>query len=106
MLDQIFAYLMGVLSFLSQLPGVGKYVAIIIAVAMGLSGAATSLVMAWHGIVMLIQGLSMIPGLSALSALSASLKSSDDALTDFVNNKLLGILNRLSALPLPKLPSP
>jgi len=104
MLDQILSWLPAILGFIAQVPVVGKYVAILVSVSVGLITGVTAFVAMWRGIVAFIQALSLIPGLGKLSGLALKLKASEDSIDGFASNKLLPILNRLSGISLPSKP--
>jgi hypothetical protein len=79
----------------------GKVLAIVIAVAGGLSGVVTALVMLWHAVVIVVKALSVMPGLSALAKVSDMLSADEQKISDFSQGKILPVLNRLSAVQLP-----
>lgn len=86
----------------ASIPVVGKYIAIAMGFVIALSAVANSIVVVWHSLVIFMKGLASIPGLSGLQSLADSMVTSEKAIDDFVNGKLLPLLNQISSIPLPK----
>lgn len=98
----VLSMLIGLVQSLGSVPLVGKvlmYVVIFSGVAASLASAVVAL---WHGAVLFLQALSIIPGLSSLKKVADWFSAEESKIGDFEQGKLLPILNRLSAIPLPK----
>ena len=98
----IITYLVGLLG---SIPVVGHFLAIALPVAAALPIAVSAFVALWHAVVMMIAALAGIPGLQGLKNIADSMKAKEDNVSSFANGKLLPLLNRISAIPLPKAPS-
>jgi len=94
--------IMGLLTFLGQVPYVGPILATIVSLALPVTAVVTALVACWHAVVMVFSALAMVPGLGSLQALADKLKHSEELFGGFVSKYVLMFLNRLSMLPLPK----
>ncbi|SRR5260221_1722185 len=95
--------LVSLLSALAGVPVVGKVLAVVVVVSSVLAGLASAIVALLHALVAFFLALSLLPVVGAKFARVASFfQTEEPKLDDFVNNKLLGILNQLSAIPLPK----
>lgn len=106
-MDSILAVLnvlVQLLGALAAVPVVGKILVVVVASAGALAGVSSALVAMWRAVVLVLASLSLVPGLSGLKAVADKLKTSQDAVDDFEQNKILPILNRLSTIPLPKKP--
>lgn len=97
----IISIILGLLPMVASYGAVGKILATIIAVAGGLSGVVTALVAMWHALVLVLQALSILPGLSSLASLAQALAADEAKITSFSQGTLLPLLNRLSAVQLP-----
>jgi hypothetical protein len=101
-MDISLSVISGLLSGFAALPLVGKYVAIAVSVFFALIAVVNSIVLVWHGLVMLMNALASVPGLSGLQKIADAMLADEKLISDFASNKLLPILNRLSAIVLPK----
>ena len=101
-MDSVLSVVSMAISYLLGIPAIGKYLALGLSVVVALGAVVTAVVGAWHGIVILLQALASIPGLSGLAGVAASMKVDEGKITDFSNSKILPIINRLSAIPIPK----
>ena len=93
--------IMGILTFLAQIPYVGPVLATIAHYALPAVAIVTAFVGVWHALVLVFQALAAVPGLQGLQSLADKLKTSEDKVDGFVNTYVLAVLNRLSMLPLP-----
>lgn len=98
----LISIVLGALPIIASYGAAGKVLAIAIAVAGGLSGVVTALVALWHALVLTIKALAVMPGLTSLSKLADTLAADEQKITDVSQGKILPILNRLSAVSLPK----
>jgi hypothetical protein len=89
---------------LSNIPVVGHFLAVVMPYLLSLPVVASALVGLWQAIVVCLQALSQVPGLSGLSGLAASLQADEASINSFEQNYILPILNQLSAIPLPTAP--
>lgn len=101
-MDSVLNVISMLIGYFGSVPSVGKYIAIGLSVILSLGAVATAIVGMWHGIVVLLQALASVPGLQGLKGVADSMKIQEDKINDFENNKILPILNRLSAISLPK----
>jgi vacuolar-type H+-ATPase subunit I/STV1 len=101
----VLSLLISLVQSLANVPVVGKVLSIIVMVALLAGPCVTALVALWHSLVGVMAALGAIPGLSGLQSLAAKLKAEDGVVDDWANNKLLPILNRISAIPLPQKPA-
>lgn len=102
-MDISLSVISGLLSGFASLPVVGKYVAVAVSVFLALVAVVNSVVLVWHGAVVLMNALAAVPGLQGLQKVADSMGVDEKVLSDFTAGKLLPILNRLSAIALPKL---
>lgn len=101
-MDAVLSVVSMLISYFGGMPSVGKYMALGLSIIVSLGAVATAIVGMWHGLVVLLQALASVPGLQGLKGVADSMKVQEDKIKDFENNKLLPILNRLSAISLPK----
>jgi hypothetical protein len=97
MIDMILNFLPSLLS----VPKIGPILVVVVGSAAVLAGVATGVVTLWHGAVQIAQSLAKIPHLGGLQCLADAMKADEDKI-DAESNIALGILNRLSVIPLPK----
>ncbi len=95
------AILSPLFNFLGQYPTIGHILQILAAVVAGLTVTVTGFVALWHALWGFVSGLAQIPGLSKLQGFADWLKQEEDALSSF-SQKILGVLDRLSVIPIPK----
>lgn len=102
-MDSILNVVQMLVGYFGSIPAIGKYIAMALGLILSLGAVATAIVGMWHAVVVLLQALAGVPGLQGLMGVANSLKVQEDKLKDFENNKILPILNRLSAISLPKI---
>lgn len=98
--------LIGLIGALASFGPVGKVLAVVVSLAASLAVVASSIVALWHALVAVSAALALLPYVGgSFSKAAAFLKAEESTVDDFVNNKLIAILNRLSAIPLPQKPA-
>ncbi len=88
------------------IPAVEKVLIVVVAVAVALILLVNALVALWHAIVSVIASVGAILKIfgTDITPLIDKLKVSDQKVADFSQGTLIPILNRISAIPLPKKP--
>lgn len=94
--------IMSLLAAIGSIPAVGPVLAKAIAVAAIILPAATAIVAVWHSLIGLVVSLSKVPGLSSLQGVADKLNVWDQEAEGVLNQYVLPLLNRLSALPVPE----
>lgn len=103
---QFLSVIVQLLGALGNYGPVGKVLEVVVGLAAGLAGVSSAVVILWHGLVGLFQALALLPYVGqAFSKLANFFTVEEPKLDDFVNNKLVAILNQLSAIPLPSKPA-
>jgi hypothetical protein len=100
----IINFVLGLLGSLSGVPYVGQAMYYLVLAAAVASGAVTAFVAIWHALVVLFQALALIPGLSSMAKVADFFKTTEDKISGVEKAWISPILNRLSAIPLPKKP--
>ena len=90
------------IGMLGQVPVVGHVLQIVMPYIIALPVVITGVVGLWHSVVLLLQGLGKLPGLTKLAALGDAMSTTEAKVQNFENSTLMPIINRLSAIPLPK----
>lgn len=99
----IVSYMMGMLA---SIPVIGAFLAKVMPYLAAIPVAVSAFVAVWHAIVLALKAVAMIPGLSKMGAVAEMLAAKEEKITSFQNGTLLPVLNRLSAVPIPKMAPP
>jgi hypothetical protein len=102
---EILTLIMSLIGSLASVPFVGKFLAIVIPAAASLILVINGLMAIWAALVMILNGLSKIPGLSKLAAVASGLSVEYNSVISFEQSTLLPILQQISAFNLPVTPA-
>lgn len=102
MVMQLLLTLSNLLGSLASIPAVGKILATVVAGGAALILVVNALVAIWHSVVILLNALAAVPGLSGLGGIASSMLAEEAVISDFAKGKILPILAQISALPVPK----
>jgi hypothetical protein len=92
-----------IVGFFGKIPAIGAALSVLVEASLALIVLVNAFVAAWHGVIVILNAFAAIPGLSGLSSVANSLAVDEKIVDDFAQNKILPILNQISAIPLPKL---
>lgn len=95
--------LSSILAAVAAIPVVGKVLGVIVVVDLALKALVNALVALWAAVVLVVQALAQIPGLSSLQSLADKMKA-DETVIDSESSKILALLDRLSSLKIPQAP--
>lgn len=90
------------LAVFGSIPVLGKAMVVVVSSSLALVVVVNAFVAAWHSLVIALNAVSAVPGLSGLKNVADALKADEAIIDDFTKNKLLPFLSQISALPVPK----
>lgn len=96
-MDMIFQFL----PFLQNIAPAWRVVAFLIGIAPTLAAIFTALVSFWHALIAVATGVAALPGCAKAQKLADFLKVEGDRI-DANESKILAVMNRISAIPLPQ----
>lgn len=96
-MDMIF----GFIPFLQNIAPVWKVVTIVVGAAPTLAALVTALVSFWHAAVAVATGIAALPGCQGALKIAHFLQVEGDRI-DASESKVLAVMNRISAIPLPQ----
>lgn len=94
-----------IISILQGIPVLGPVLAVIISYAMPVAGIVSAIVALWHGVVLALQALALIPAFKGLSSVATALQTDENAADSFINTWVTPVLDQLSMIPLPSVPA-
>lgn len=94
-----------IVGILQGIPFLGPILAVIITYAMPVAGIVSAIVALWHGVVLALQALALIPAFSGLKNVATALQTDENAAETFINKWVLPLLDQLSLIPLPSVPA-
>lgn len=96
----VLSLLISLVQSVSGVPMVAKVLLVIVMGAGVAASLASALVALWHSLVLIFQAIGLVS--PACTKIADKLAADEAKINDFEQGKLLPILNRLSAIPLPK----
>lgn len=98
----IMSFVSWLLGLVGSIPAIGPVLSFVVSTALCLIVLVNAFVAAWHGVIVVLNAIAAIPGLSGLKKVATSMTVDEAIIDDFAKNKILPLLSQISAIPVPK----